>query len=513
MSIVISSSSFAGDGGATTSPAAAPTPLRYHLTVGQELVYRMTETRLSMSNPTQPAYTSVMSDTLRVVGANADGGWHLIECSQEIPGSQGAATGRPPRIGEFDLAPDGQVNIDPDTAMAIRPGSDFPLLPQDGTAKSWRKKLKQDDETVLYTAAPTTEPSVLNIDVQTENLFTRLYQWTETAQLRIDTGRGLLVHSSEHVDEPLYHAAENVTSDLTGDQIRPADWMAQYAQQVGALLAATKQYEKMMGDAESAGDTTPATTDKALAVLNIAKARVTQSELSPILDAAIANHARYVKEIGDDAKDSAEIIGKPAPAWDLADLAGTRHALADLRGKVVVLDFWYRGCGWCMRAMPGMKQLADQYRDKPVAIFGMNTDRDAKDAQFVVDFFKLPYPTLRTTMAQYVDPSAAPTTSTSQPLVPAAAYHVQGYPTLFIIGPDGILRKRFVGYSPTLDVDMGKEIDALLAGHERERRHHRLIPVSPRSGRAAGALFAAAGQECPCGATATRGFVGFSTRL
>ena len=38
------------------------------------------------------------------------------------------------------------------------------------------------------------------------------------------------------------------------------------------------------------------------------------------------------------------------------------------RGKVVVLDFWYRGCGWCIRAMPQMKQLADDFSETPDAV-------------------------------------------------------------------------------------------------------------------------------------------------
>jgi hypothetical protein len=162
MSIAILSASFAGDTGTATTTPATQAPLRYHLTVGQELVYQITETRLSVSNPAQPPYTSAMSDTLRVVAANADGGWHLIEMTQEIPGPQGARMGQPPQIGEFDLSPDGQVNIDQPTAMAIQPRNAFPLLPQDGTAKPWQQKISQDDQTISYTAQPTTQPSVLN---------------------------------------------------------------------------------------------------------------------------------------------------------------------------------------------------------------------------------------------------------------------------------------------------------------------------------------------------------------
>ncbi len=47
-----------------------------------------------------------------------------------------------------------------------------------------------------------------------------------------------------------------------------------------------------------------------------------------------------------------EIVGHAAREWELKDLEGRPHALKDYRGKIVVLDFWYRNCIWCVRAMP-----------------------------------------------------------------------------------------------------------------------------------------------------------------
>ena len=45
-----------------------------------------------------------------------------------------------------------------------------------------------------------------------------------------------------------------------------------------------------------------------------------------------------------------QMIGTSSPDWQTTDLAGKEYSLKDLRGKVVVLDFWYRGCGWCIRS-------------------------------------------------------------------------------------------------------------------------------------------------------------------
>ena len=150
-----------------------------------------------------------------------------------------------------------------------------------------------------------------------------------------------------------------------------------------------------MDDAGTPGSR--ATTDTALAIVTAARKLVTLPDLASVLDGTITGHPAYVKGLADDQQNQAAVIGKPAPDWEFADLAGQRHSLKELHGKVVVLDFWYRGCGWCMRAMPQVKQLSADYAGKPVAIFGVNTDKDPKNAQVVADYiFSLPCPTLLT---------------------------------------------------------------------------------------------------------------------
>ncbi len=56
-----------------------------------------------------------------------------------------------------------------------------------------------------------------------------------------------------------------------------------------------------------------------------------------------------------------KLIGKPSEDWKTTISTVHPRSLEDYRGKVVLLDFWYRGCGWCIRAMPQLKQLADEF--------------------------------------------------------------------------------------------------------------------------------------------------------
>ena len=71
------------------------------------------------------------------------------------------------------------------------------------------------------------------------------------------------------------------------------------------------------------------------------------------------------------------LIGHPAP--ELAGVEGWRGTptkLADLKGKLVLLDFGGTWCGSCVAEMPALMRVADKYKDKGLAVVGVNADID-----------------------------------------------------------------------------------------------------------------------------------------
>jgi thiol-disulfide isomerase/thioredoxin len=142
-----------------------------------------------------------------------------------------------------------------------------------------------------------------------------------------------------------------------------------------------------------------------------------------------------------------EATNKPAAHWETTDIDGKMHSLIEYRGKVVILDFWFRGCEPCIKAMPQIKEIAEKYQGRPVAVLGMNTDKKQEDARFVVNQLKLNYPTLKA--------EGLP-----------EKYNVQGFPTLVIIDQQGMIRGWHLGYSPDLGKEVCKVIERLLAGHD-----------------------------------------------
>ena len=78
-------------------------------------------------------------------------------------------------------------------------------------------------------------------------------------------------------------------------------------------------------------------------------------------------------EKGEEKKAGLLAAGDPAPEWKLADPAGKTHALADYRGRVVVLDFWATWCGPCAKVMPRLEKLQKKYGGRGLVVFGVNS--------------------------------------------------------------------------------------------------------------------------------------------
>jgi len=68
-------------------------------------------------------------------------------------------------------------------------------------------------------------------------------------------------------------------------------------------------------------------------------------------------------------------IHKSAPDFSLAMLGGGKKALADYRGKVVLLHFWATWCVACRHEMPQIEQLWRRHRDDGLVVLGVNVDR------------------------------------------------------------------------------------------------------------------------------------------
>ena len=69
-------------------------------------------------------------------------------------------------------------------------------------------------------------------------------------------------------------------------------------------------------------------------------------------------------------------FGKQAPAFDLTTIKNHSLKSGDLKGKVVVLNFWFTNCKPCIEEMPALNKLADLYKaNKQVVFIGVALDK------------------------------------------------------------------------------------------------------------------------------------------
>lgn len=135
-------------------------------------------------------------------------------------------------------------------------------------------------------------------------------------------------------------------------------------------------------------------------------------------------------------------IGSEAPAWTLKNSDAKDRTLAGYRGKVVVMDFWGTWCPWCVKAMPAIQKVHEKFKDKPVAILGMNYEGSpTADPMAFMKKHGFTYEVIY--KAETI----------------AEKYRVQGWPTLYVIGADGKILFSESGLSPDLEAKLTDVIE------------------------------------------------------
>ncbi len=145
--------------------------------------------------------------------------------------------------------------------------------------------------------------------------------------------------------------------------------------------------------------------------------------------------------------DGVRFIHQPVPAFTATTLAGDTIGTEDLKGKVVVIDFWATWCAPCVAAMPHLQSIAERYADKGVVVLGIN--QDTPDHRAAVDAF---LEDKAITFPQILDPDDAI----------ATRFGVSALPTTVIVDAEGIVQAWTVGYH--VRADYTAQIDRVLAG-------------------------------------------------
>jgi len=131
-------------------------------------------------------------------------------------------------------------------------------------------------------------------------------------------------------------------------------------------------------------------------------------------------------------------IGSRLPDFSVRDLQGHEISSAELRGKVVLIDFWATWCQPCKKEMPGYQKLLDQYGSQGFVVIGFKFDTmtDAEDPLRFTRGIGVHYP-----LAVASDD------------LKMKFGGIEGLPTTMLYDRGGVLRQKIIGFEYTKAVE------------------------------------------------------------
>jgi thiol-disulfide isomerase/thioredoxin len=135
----------------------------------------------------------------------------------------------------------------------------------------------------------------------------------------------------------------------------------------------------------------------------------------------------------------------PAPQFSLASRAGGQVSLADLKGQVVMINFWASWCGPCRQEFPALDQIYAKYKPMGFTLVAINVESEKADAEKFLSATPASFPIL-------FDPDNTV----------SGKYGVSAMPTTVLVDRQGRVRWQHRAYKPGDEAKYIEQIRAAL---------------------------------------------------
>jgi peroxiredoxin len=142
---------------------------------------------------------------------------------------------------------------------------------------------------------------------------------------------------------------------------------------------------------------------------------------------------------------SAADTAPAAPDFTLKSASGSNIKLSELRGQVVMINFWASWCGPCRQEMPLLEKMYQRYQPLGFTLLGVNVEPNTADAQKLLKDIPVSFPILFDTTSEV-----------------SKLYRVAAMPSTALVDRDGKVRYLHQGYVPGDEAKYEKQLRALL---------------------------------------------------
>lgn len=137
------------------------------------------------------------------------------------------------------------------------------------------------------------------------------------------------------------------------------------------------------------------------------------------------------------------LIDKPVKSFHLTDLNGKKWNSKELRGKTIVINFWFTACKPCIAEMVYLNKLVEENKDSSVVFIAPAPENETQIKKFLKKY-EFDYNI----------------TASSTDFI--SSMNIENFPTHLVVDKEGIIRQVFIGYADDIKEKLQAEIDKMM---------------------------------------------------